>query len=293
MQFGRFALTALAALVAGTHAANAIAPKVMIVTLFELERDAWLSKMPLSRNVSLPGLSPLFPNAACDDAGDVCMITTGEGEINAASSMSALVYSSAFDLRKTYFVVNGIAGVNPDVATIGSVGFPRFAIQAGLQYGLDGRQIPQNWTYSFWNYGTDEPGQRPPFYYGTELFELNTNLRDKVFNMVNHTKLNDTQATQSNRAMFSKAPANAPPAVFKGDVSTSDLYFGGHMLYVPLYLQQRRHGNQPYFGPYEWHGCLCPDGAGGQRCARGHDARYESEPHRLQPRDHVPYCERL
>lgn len=214
------------------HGADPISPKVMVVTLFEPERNAWLSKMPLNKNVTVNGLSPLFPVAACDDAGDVCLITTGEGEINAASSMSALVYSPAFNLSQTYFVVNGIAGINPEMGTLGSVGFPRYAIQVGLQYGLDARQMPQNWTYSFWNYGTDKPGASAAWYYGTELFEVNTNLRDKVFDLIKDVRLNDTEPAQKNRARYPSSPANATPTVFKGDVTTSDLYFGGHVLYV-------------------------------------------------------------
>lgn len=40
-------------------------------------------------------------------------IITGEAEINAATTMTALTFSPLFDLRKTYFLIAGIAGVNP------------------------------------------------------------------------------------------------------------------------------------------------------------------------------------
>lgn len=58
-------------------------------------------------------------------------------EINAASSVSALALSSQFDLTTTYIMVAGIAGVNPEVATICSVTFARYAVQVGLQCTLN------------------------------------------------------------------------------------------------------------------------------------------------------------
>jgi len=40
-------------------------------------------------------------------------------EINAASTINSIAYSSLFDLRQTYFLIAGVAGVNPKVSTIG------------------------------------------------------------------------------------------------------------------------------------------------------------------------------
>lgn len=50
-------------------------------------------------------------------------------EINAASTISALTFSRLFDFTSTYFLIAGIAGVNPEVATLGSVTFARYAVQ--------------------------------------------------------------------------------------------------------------------------------------------------------------------
>lgn len=216
----------------GNGNSSAIAPKVVIVTLFELERDVWVNSLQFTQNISLPGASPLFPYVTCDQNADVCLITTGEGEINAAATFTSFLFSSQFDLRKTYFIVNGIAGVNPHAGTVGSVSMTRFAIQVGLQYGLDGREVPQGWNYSFWNYGTETPGQYPGFFYGTEIFEVNTNLRDKVYDLMQNVTLSDNDVAKANRANFTYAPANQPPTVFKGDVTTSDLYFTGTLLCV-------------------------------------------------------------
>lgn len=61
--------------------------------------------------------------------------------------------------------------------------------------------------------------------------QLNTNLRDKVRGLIpSNIKLNDTAAAAAYRATYTYAPANAPPAVFYGDVATADVYFAGNLL---------------------------------------------------------------
>lgn len=112
---------------------------------FDSEGEAWYD-IPefdiLGHNITVPGFSPLFPDAHCTSDGSVCQLITGEAEINAASTINALVYSGIFDLTTTYFLIAGIAGVNPKVATIGSVTFARYAVQVALQYEFDAREKP-------------------------------------------------------------------------------------------------------------------------------------------------------
>lgn len=49
--------------------------------------------MKLVVNHTTPGLSPLFEEIACNTEGSVCIVTTGEAEINAAST-SEFLYES-------------------------------------------------------------------------------------------------------------------------------------------------------------------------------------------------------
>lgn len=95
-------------------------------------------------------------------------------------TFQALTFSPLFDLRKTYFMIAGIAGINPYVSTIGAVTFGRFAVQLELEYEFDAREMPSNFSTGLWALGTDAPGLYPTSIYGTEVFELNVNLRDKV-----------------------------------------------------------------------------------------------------------------
>ena len=126
-----------------------ITPKVFIIDMFEPEGDVWYG-IPefnlLAQNISVVGLSPLFPEVHCTHDGSVCQVVIGESEINAAISIASLVQSPAFDLTKTYFLIAGIAGVNPKVATLGSVAFAKYAVQIALEYEFDAREVCRAWS---------------------------------------------------------------------------------------------------------------------------------------------------
>ena len=159
----------------------------------------------------------------------------GEGEINAASSISALIYSNLFNLTQTYFLVAGIAGINPHVATTGSVTFAQYAVQFDLQYEFDSRQIPSNDTSGYFpqngvfpdeTSGMDYPGE----IYGTEAFELNDKLRKRFVSLASKPKLNDSMAAATYRATYPYAPANMPPSVVECATGTSNVYWTGSVL---------------------------------------------------------------
>jgi hypothetical protein len=105
------------------RATSKLSPKIFIISMFDSEADVWYENMPslYDKNITIAGASPLFPDAHCTSTGDVCQLTTSEGEINAAASVSALLFSPHFNLTKTYFLVAGIAGINPHLGTTGSV----------------------------------------------------------------------------------------------------------------------------------------------------------------------------
>ncbi|KAK4947438.1 hypothetical protein LTR10_013806 [Elasticomyces elasticus] len=204
-----------------------IAPKVFIIDMFEPEGAAWwgIDEFDvLAQNITLPGLSPLFPEVHCTADGDICQIITGESEINAASSISALVLSDKFDLTKTYFFVAGIAGVNPEVATTGSV----------TLYEFDIRDLPDNFTTGYIPFSTENPADYPGDIYGTEVFELNLALRDVAMAFASTAALNDTADAAAYRAKYASeaiyAAAAKPPSVVGCDVATSDVYYSGTLL---------------------------------------------------------------
>jgi purine nucleoside permease len=124
--------------------AAVVKPKVFIIDMFGPEGDVWYG-IPefnlLAHNISVIGLSPLYPEVHCTKDASVCQVITGESEINAATTIASLVKSPKFDLTTTYFLIAGIAGVNPKVATLGSVAFAKYAVQIALEYEFDAREV--------------------------------------------------------------------------------------------------------------------------------------------------------
>jgi purine nucleoside permease len=213
------------------------APKVFIISMFDEEGSIWFG-LPefniLARNITVPGFSPLFPQAHCTADGDICLLTTGEGEINAAISIAALTSSPLFDLKQTYFLIAGVAGISPKLATIGGVAFARFAVQVGLQFEIDAREIPSNFSTGYIPQGARAPSQFPTTIYGTEVFELNDNLRQLAVKMARTGTLFDNAAAQSYRANYASSTAfvagAAGPSVVACDTATSDQFFSGELL---------------------------------------------------------------
>ncbi|KAF9531970.1 purine nucleoside permease [Crepidotus variabilis] len=205
--------------------------------MFEPEAEVWYG-IPefdlLALNISLPGLSPRYPHVHCIADGEVCQLTIGESEINAASSVSAVALSSMFDLTTTYWMIAGIAGVNPEIASSCSVTFARFAVQVGLQYEFDMRELPANFTTGYVPLGVTSPDQYPKSIYGTEVFEVNSALRDIAIAYAKTAALNDSADAIAYRANYMKdgiyAAGAASPGVYACDVATSDVYFSGRLL---------------------------------------------------------------
>ncbi|MCJ1269010.1 hypothetical protein MMC22_008898 [Lobaria immixta] len=219
------------------HNYKPIKPKVLLISMFTPEAEIWYG-IPefnlLAKNITIPGLSPLFPDVHCTANHQVCQIITGEAEINAAATVTALVFSSIFDLTKTYFLIAGIGGINPKIATLGSVTFSRYAIQVALQYELDAREKPTDFNTGYFPLGTHFPTTYPQNIYGTEVFEVNQALRDVAIGFAKTAKLNDTDAAIEYRSHYATNPAykagSEPPSVLACDVATSDVYWSGKLL---------------------------------------------------------------
>ncbi|KAI9739789.1 MAG: hypothetical protein M1834_006510 [Cirrosporium novae-zelandiae] len=217
---------------------SAIAPKVFIISMFDPENEVWYG-IPefdiLAHNITIAGLSPLYESIHCTYDYEICTVITGESEINAASTITALTLSSEFDLTKTYFMVAGIAGISPKVGTLGSVTFARYAIQVALQYEFDMRDLSSNWTTGYVPLGSTLPSEYPSSIYGTEVFEVNDALKKLAVGFAKTATLNDSAEAVVYRAHYSKnsslyAAATVAPNVLECDAATSDVYYSGTLL---------------------------------------------------------------
>ena len=208
-----------------------VAPKVLIITMFGGEAKPWLDGEALTHKFAPPGLFRANPDVACSEDG-LCLITTGMGYANAASSIEALVFGGKFDLTKTYFLVAGIAGVDPTDGTLGSAHWARFAVDGGLQNEIDPREAPPEWTTGYLAFGAPAPGVKSAEgdRYGTEVYRLNEDLLQAAFRLTKDVDLADNDVAKANRAKYSEPAAAAPPQVSICDTISSDTWWHGARL---------------------------------------------------------------
>jgi purine nucleoside permease len=210
-------------------AAPAYAPKVMIVNMFGAEAAPFVKGLKLTEKHKVPGLSARYPDVQCNRE-QICQLTTDMGYSNAAASMSALLYASGFDLRNTYFIIAGIAGISPKHGTVATAAWADYAVDYSLSHEIDAREMPQAWAYGYFGIHTSAPGELPRFDYRTEVFQLNTALVDRAYKLSQHVKLSDSDAARAYRAGFTTAPANQPPAVTRCDTVSGDTWYAGETL---------------------------------------------------------------
>jgi len=200
--------------------------KVMIVNMFQLEAAPWLTALHITREIHVPGLFSDYPLVRCT-AEAVCQMTTGMGHANAAASIMAVAYSGLFDLRKTYIVIAGIAGIDPAQGTIGSATWARYAVDSGIAHEIDVRDLPAGWKDGYFGILTTGPDQKPRLDYRTELFQLNEALLQKALSLSHDASLEDSDDVRAYRAHYKSAPANQPPQVIQCDTLSTDTWWTG------------------------------------------------------------------
>ena len=120
--------------------------RAVIVTTFEIGADTgdtagefqlWVEREHLTETIEFPGgVHPLRANPEHTVIGMVCGTTL----VNATASVMALGLDPRFDLTKAYWLINGIAGVDPHDASIGSAAWARYVVGDVTRY-IDPREV--------------------------------------------------------------------------------------------------------------------------------------------------------
>jgi purine nucleoside permease len=203
--------------------------KVMIISMFSLEGQPWIAALKPERDIRVPGLSSDYPLVHCTTSG-VCQMTTGMGHASAAASMMALIYSGQFDLRHTYFLIAGIAGIDPGHGTIGTATWARYLVDVDIAHEIDAREMPKGWSDGYFGTLTDGPEVKPRFDYRTELFQVDEPLLHKALQLSRHATLEDSADVVAYRKSYPHAPANLPPQVTQCDTASGDVWWAGSRL---------------------------------------------------------------
>jgi purine nucleoside permease len=203
--------------------------KVMIITLFGPEAAPWVAQLPLKQTVRVAGLSSQYPDVRCTDNG-ICLMTTGMGHANAAASTMALVLSPRFDLSHAYFVVTGIAGIDPELGTLGAAAWARYLVDFGLQQEFDVTEAPPQWLGGYVGIGAADPQTKPKLEYGTEVFQLDEALLQRALALSRGAHLEDNEAAAAYRKQYPQAAAQAKPSVLQCDTLAGDTWWHGERL---------------------------------------------------------------
>lgn len=210
--------------------------KVVVVTMFERGEDTgdqpgefqyWVEREKLQEK--LP-----FPNGWRDlrmNAGGVLGICTGIGTARAAASIMALGLDPRFDLRHAYWLVAGIAGIDPKDGTLGGAAWAEWVVDSDLSHEIDAREIPDNWPTGYIPLRKSKPYELPRRLPDEgEVYHLNPALQEWAFQLTRNVKLMDTDAIRERRLLFQEEAARRAPSVTKGDTVSGGTFWHGAKL---------------------------------------------------------------
>ncbi len=250
-----FLSAGLVPLLAQSAARAVIRPKVVIVGNFEVGADTgdepgelqlWVEREHLDRVIPVPGaFHPVRANAD----GSVIALTTGAGNIHPAVSLTALGLDPEFDLRKSYWLLAGIAGISVLEGSPGSTVWTDFVVNGDLVHEIDAREMPKDWPTGHTALDKSKPYEQPRVPVGSvddvrtwsgtaarsdkfgKVVRLNTGLMQWAYEMTKEHPLADDAKLKTFRAGFKGYPkAQAPPAVMTGGNLATEEYWHGTLM---------------------------------------------------------------
>ena len=148
----------------------------------------------------------------------------------ARESVAALILDPRLDLsRHAYWIVAGIAGIDPRAGSIGSAAWARWVVDADAIYEQDDREIPADWPNGLWSLQTDRPGVKgaAPGSSGM-VWKLNPGLVAWAYGLTRDIVLPDSDQLRAVRAKYPSEPAaQQPPKVFLGDALGTTRFWHG------------------------------------------------------------------
>jgi purine nucleoside permease len=241
---------ALLCLSQASYAVERIPIKVIVLSGFEVGEDKgdapgefqfWAERERLFDKIDIPGA----PHPLCRNAeglyGDVAGNTRDPHltPVTASELVMALCLDPRFDLRHTYWLVNGIAGIDPASGPIGSAVWAENVVDADAMREIDEAEMPATWPYGLFAVGTAAPNQLPADHsqaggWGgakleyTMVYPLNKKLARWAFEISKNVALPDSPGLKAWREKYTGFPlAQLPPRVMMGDTLGTVRYWHG------------------------------------------------------------------
>lgn len=211
--------------------------KVVVVAMFEIGEDEgdtagefqlWKARQNLTERIAFPqGHHDLYLNPESGVLGTV----TGIGTMNSAATTMALGLDQRFDLSNAYWLVAGIAGIDPEDASIGSAVWSTWLVDGDLGHEIDAREIPGDWPFGYFARHTQYPfDPKRPENKG-EVFKTNGALRDWAYELSKDVDLGDSDALAAARMSYTEHPnAQRPPFVTRGGHIAAMTFWHGKLM---------------------------------------------------------------
>jgi len=211
--------------------------KMVIVTMFELGEDEgdtagefqlWKERMDLDTRFPFPNSHhDIFMN---EEKG-VLGIVTGIGTAKSTAATMALGMDPRFDLSEAYWLIVGIAGVDPEDASVGSAAWAEYLVDADLAHEIDPREMPEDWKTGYFARGSDGPNDTFVPEPAGEIWHLNADLMEWAFQLTKDLELPDYPSIVEARSKYVNYPnAQKKPFVLKGDQLAGQTFWHGKYL---------------------------------------------------------------
>jgi len=216
--------------------ADARPVKIVVVTMFEIGNDTgdragefqlWKERRDLTEVLPFHGWRDLH----YDPNDGLLVMVTGIGTARSAAAVMALGMDDRFDLSKAYWLIVGIAGIDPEDAPVGSAVWSEYLVDGDLGHHIDSREIPEDWPFGYfprYTMGPFDPNKPEPT---GELYQLNPGLTDWAFELTKDIEIPDDPSVRKERVLYTEHPkAQGKPIVLKGDHIAALTFWHGKLL---------------------------------------------------------------
>jgi purine nucleoside permease len=235
---GFMLLMAGLALPCGARAAEEV--KVVVVANFEIGADTgdepgefqdWVEREHLDQKLDVRGA----PDVVRRNASGLYGIILRHG----VTDLAAFVLDPRFDFHRTYWLFTGISGVDPRVASVGSVAWARWVIDGDMLREIDDREIPKDWPYGLYAIGAAAPDALPGLaqHFGSgqadvlnRAYPLNQGLARWAFEVSKTAPLDDNPVVAKARMSWKGFPqAMRPPFLLMGETLGTERFGHGRL----------------------------------------------------------------
>src|SRR4029077_4548056 len=129
-------------------------------------------------------------------------VLTGVGTAKAAATIMALGLDPRFDFHQAYWLVAGIAGIDPADGSLGSAAWAEWVVDGDLAHEIDAREIPPGWKTGYVPLRRSVPYEQPRAPDEGESYHLNPALVDWAYQLTKDVHLNDTEQMRQRREQF-------------------------------------------------------------------------------------------